>query len=108
MNKIIKYLKNSNSFNKIPQFDQNSLRLQFLMDVCFNNHPKVDSQAGQIIFLSDSRKNCCPFYWNSSKIKRIVRPTLATETIALSDGCDVTFCVKLAPRVEKTEVFRKC
>ena len=93
VNKIIKYLKNSDNFMKIPQFDKNSLRLQLFTDATFNNLPNGGSQAGQIIFLSDSRNNCCPVYWNSSKIKRVVRSRLAAETLALSDGCDVTFYV---------------
>ena len=31
--------------------------------------------------------------WNSSRIKRVVRSTLAAETIALMDGCDAAFLV---------------
>ena len=93
MNNIIKYLKNTDSFIKIPQFDQNYLRLQLFMDASFNNLPSGSSEAGQIIFLSDSRNNCCPVYWNLSKIKRVVRSTLAAETLALSDGCDESFYV---------------
>ena len=53
VNKIIKYLKNTNSFIKIPQFDKNCLRLQLFMDASLNNLPNGGSQAGQIIFLSD-------------------------------------------------------
>ena len=41
-------------------------------------------------FTAFSRNNCFPTYWNFSKTKRVVRPTLAAET---SDGCDVTFYV---------------
>ena len=62
MNKIIKYLKNADSFIRILQFDKNFLRLQLSTDASFNNLPNGSSQAGQIIFLSDSRNNCCPFY----------------------------------------------
>ena len=51
------------------------------------------SQAGQIIFLSDARNNCCPVYCNLSKIKRVVRSTLAAEALALPDRCDETFYV---------------
>ena len=95
VNEIIKYLKNTDSFIKIPQFDKNSLRLQLITVAGFNNLPSGGTQAGQIIFSSDSRNNCCPLYWNLSKIKRVVRSTLAAETLALLDGCDVTFYIKL-------------
>ena len=37
--KIIKYLKNTDSLIKVPQFDKNSLRLQLFMDTSFNNLP---------------------------------------------------------------------
>ena len=53
-NKIIKYLKNANSFVRIPQFDKNSLRLQIFMDASFNNLPNSGGQVRQVIFLSDS------------------------------------------------------
>ena len=35
-------------------------------------------------------------YWNSSKIKRVVRSTVAAETLSLSDGCngcDIAICI---------------
>ena len=32
-------------------------------------------------------------YWNSSKIKRVVRSTIAAEMLALSDGCDVAIYI---------------
>ena len=89
----MKYLKNIDSFIKIPQFDKNSLRLQIFTNASFNNLSNGGSQSGQIVFLSDSRNICCPLYCNSSKIERVVRSTLAAETLASSDGCDVTFYV---------------
>ena len=92
VNKVIKYLKNTDSFIKIAQFEKNSLRLQLFMDASFNSLPNGSSEAGQIIFLSDSRNSCCPVYWNLSKIKRVVRSTLAAETLT-SDGCNVSFYV---------------
>ena len=64
-----KYLKNADNLIKIPQLDKNSPRLQLFTDASFNNLPNGGSQAGQIIFLSDSWNNCSPVYWNLSKIK---------------------------------------
>ena len=78
---------------KIPQFDKNSLRLQLFIDACFNNLPNSGSQVGQIIFLNDSRNSCCPVYWNSSKIKQVVRSRMTAKTLALSDKCDVIFYI---------------
>ena len=34
-----------------------------------------------------------PLYWNSSKIKKVVRSTIAAETLLLVDGCDVAIYI---------------
>ena len=89
VNKIIRNVKNSKSIIKFPKLDLKTTKIQLFTDASFNNLPNGGSQAGQIIFLTDSYNNCCPIYWNSSKIKRVVRSTIAAETLSLSDGCDV-------------------
>mgnify|MGYP001796156622 CR=1 FL=1 len=89
VNKIVRKVKNTPSFIRFPSFNQDTLRLQLFTDASFNNLPNGGSQAGQIIFLTDSENNASPIYWNSSKIKRVARSTLAAETLSLSDGCDV-------------------
>lgn len=81
--------KNTNGFIKIPQFDKNSLKLKLFTDASFNNLSNGGSQTDQIILLNNSRNNCCPVYWNPSKIKRVVGSTLAAETLVLSDGGDI-------------------
>ena len=95
VNKVIKHLKSTTSFIKVPKFDKESLKLQLYTDASFNNLPNGGSQAGQILFLSDYKNNCFPLHWNSSKLKQVVRSTLAAETLSLSDGCDVTFYVNI-------------
>ena len=91
VNKIIKHLKSTKSFIKVPKFDKESLNLQLFTYTSFNNLPNGGSQAGQILFLIDCKNNHFPLHWHSSKLKRVVRFTLAAETLSLSDGCDVTF-----------------
>ena len=71
----------------------NNIKLQLFADASFNNLPKGGSQAGQIILLKDDKNNTCPLYWNSSKIKRVVRSTIAAETLPLSEGCDLAMCI---------------
>ena len=36
-------------------------------------------------FLTDDKSNICSLYWSSSKIKRVVRSTIAAETLCLSE-----------------------
>ena len=47
----------------------------------------------QIIFIKDSNNVVSPIIWNSNKIKRVARSTLAAESLALLDGCDSAFYV---------------
>ena len=95
VNKVIKHLKSTKRFIKVPKFDKESLKLQLFTKASFNNLTNGGSQAGQILFLSDCKNNCFPLHWNSSKLKREVWSTLAAETLSLSDGCDVTFYVDI-------------
>ena len=93
VNKIIRNLKNSNHVIKFPQLNLENLKLQLFTDACYNNLPNGGSQGGQIIFLTDDKNNTCAFYWNSSRIKRVVRSTISAETLSLSEGCDVAIYV---------------
>ena len=67
--------------------------MQLFTDASFNNLPNGESQPGQIFFLTDDKGNTCPLYWNSSKIKRVVRSTIAAETLPISEGCDVAMYI---------------
>ena len=51
----------------------------------------VSSAGGFIIFLADSKRNVCPLYWESRKIRRVVKSTLTAETLAASDAIDSEF-----------------
>ena len=93
VNKIIRKVKNSRCFIQFPKLDLNNMKLQLFTDASFNNLPNGSSQAGQIMFLTDSKNRTCPLYWNSSKLKRVVRSTIAAGTLSLSDGCDVAIYI---------------
>ena len=93
VNKIIKNAKNSKNAINFSQLNLSNIKLQLFTDASFNNLPNGGSQAGQIIFLTNDKSNTCPLYWNSSKIKRVARSTIATETLSLSEGCDVTMYI---------------
>ena len=62
----------------------NDLKLQLFTDASFSDLPDGGSQAGQILFLTDNKGHTWPLYWNSSKIKWVVRSTIAAETLSLS------------------------
>ena len=93
VSKIIENVENSRKAINFPQLNLNNIRLQIFTDASFNNLPNRGSQAGQIIFLTDDKSNTCPLYWNSSNIKRVVRSTIAVETLSLSEGCDAAMYI---------------
>ena len=59
-------------------------------DASFNNLGDGHSQGSYIIFLSDNH-HLYPIAWKSNKLKRVARSTLATETLAFTDGCDAAY-----------------
>ena len=92
VNKIIKNVKSTNYDIKFPQLSMDDLKLQLLTDTSFNNVPNGGSQAGKTLVKKSPnqwQKNLCPLYCNSSKFKRVVCSTIGTETLPLSEICDV-------------------
>ena len=45
------------------------------------------------MFLADQHNNCNLFSWQSKRLKRIVRSTLAAETLAMCEGVDAALYV---------------
>ena len=69
--------------------DLNNCKLVVYSDASHANLPNgVSSAGGFIIFLADNKGNVCPLYWESRKIRRVVKSTLAAETLAAADAID--------------------
>ena len=62
--------------------------LECFSDASFGNLPDCGSQGGMVIFIANKEGLRCPIYWQSKKIRRVARSTLAAETLALSDCVD--------------------
>ena len=60
-------------------------------DASFNNIEGGQSQGGHIVFLTDGSGNSSPISWSSNRIRRVVRSTLAAESLASVDGADAAF-----------------
>lgn len=47
------------------------------------------STGAHIVWVKDRYGNCCPIYWKSNKIKRVVRSTIAAEALKkdLNQAC---------------------
>ena len=93
VNKVIKFVKSTESYLRFPKLDLNSLSLKVFTDASWNNLPNGGSQGGQIVLLCDQMNLSSPICWNSSKLKRVARSTLAAESLSLPEGCDSAFFV---------------
>ncbi|CAB4022652.1 Hypothetical predicted protein [Paramuricea clavata] len=60
--------------------------------------PNGGSQGGYLVLLVGESGRFSPIWWNSKKIRRVVRSTLAAETLALAEGIDnsIFLCTLLA------------
>ena len=92
-NKASRELKNNDYSIIYPPLDINSFKIAVFCDASFNNLNDGGSQGGNIIFLYDKNKNSAPITWCSRKVKRVVRSTLAAETLAAVDALDSAFLV---------------
>lgn len=90
-NKTIKFLKTTKGYIKIPRIELSSLKLMVYADASFNNLGNGHSQGGHIVLIADSKGNCSAISWSSNRLRRVVRSTLAAETLSFADGADSAF-----------------
>ena len=90
-NKIINQAQNSQTSILFPRFKSlKDMYIQVYTDASNANLPDGSSQGGHIVFLTDGEVSC-PIAWHSKKIQRVVRSTLAAETLAAVDGCETAY-----------------
>ena len=90
-NKVIKLAQSSSVDIVFPKMKSlNDLYIKVFTDASFRNLPDGGSQGGHVVFLTDGVRSC-PVSWHSQKIKRIVKSTIAAETLALADGCETAY-----------------
>ena len=88
VDKIVRKVKNELSEIHFLCFDPRSLHIRRYSDASFNNLPNGCSQGGHIVFLCGSSDRGCPLTWSSTKMKRVVRSTLAAETLSLVESSE--------------------
>lgn len=94
LNKLIKKTKSEEVMIKFPRLKNlKECRIVVFADASFGNLEQSGSQGAHIIFLADKDQNATLLSWNSKKLKRIVRSTLAAETLALSDAVDTAHMI---------------
>ena len=85
--KIISKIKNNKITLKYKKL-VNDLKLFVYTDASLGNLKDVGSQGAYLVFLLDESDNCSLVTWQSKRLKRILRSSLADETIAMLDGID--------------------
>ena len=85
LNKVISRVKTDNVLLHIPRLPRlESCYLECFSDASFANLMDGGSQGGFVIFLRGGDVRC-PIYWQSKRIRRVVKSTLSAEALALLD-----------------------
>lgn len=88
-NKVIKNLKSENVSLKFQYLGPNdNVKLLMFSDSSLGNLPDGGTQGGHFIALVGENGIISPLTWTSKRTRRIVRSTLAAETLAMVDGID--------------------
>ncbi len=87
-NKTVKYMKNNPLCVKFPRVTLSEAKLLIFCDASFANLPDGSSQGGHVVFVADKSGWCCPLTWQSRKIKKVCKSTLAAESWALLEGLE--------------------
>ena len=92
-NKAVRDLKNNQYQLRYPKLELQSLKIVVHSDASYANLPNGSSQGGFVVFLADDLGRCAPITWGSKKIRRVVRSTLAAETLSAVDAMDSAYLV---------------
>jgi hypothetical protein len=87
-NKVVKRLKSEKVTLKFQNLGASQLQLVVFSDASLGNLPDGGTQGGHFIVLMGQDGLFSPLCWQSKRIRRVVRSTLAGETLALADGID--------------------
>ena len=91
LNKLVSRMKSDQLRMAFPKLKSvESCVLEAYADASFANLPDGSSQGGFVIFLKDQDNKRCPIFWQSRKIRRVVKSTLSAETLALLDCAEAS------------------
>ena len=94
-NKSVKKLKSEHISLQYPNMGSlKETRIVGYNDAAFANLKNSGSQGGFIIFLAGSNGNYAPIHWQSTRIKRVIKSTIAAETLELLEAAEHCFFVR--------------
>ena len=93
--KVIRCIKQTESNVTFPRLMEiEAWKLLLYTDASYANICDGTSSVGAyIVFLTDGQHSC-PLDWHAHKLKRVVRSTLAAETLSLQEGYDATYYLR--------------
>ena len=94
-NKCVRKLQSEDVMIKFKSLENiKACSITAYSDAALGNLPDGSSQGGFIIFLHGENCNVIPMSWRSRKIKRVVRSTLAAETMAFIEAAEQSFFIR--------------
>ena len=94
-NKAVKKLQSEDVFLNFKSLgDLKKVEITAYSDASHANLRDASSQGGYIIFLQSEDGSVSPISWRSRKIRRVVRSTLAAETMALIEAAEQGFFIR--------------
>ena len=108
-NKILSSAKNHEYEIRFSKLNQANLPLAVFDDTSFRNLLGRGSEGGFIVFLVDNVGNSNPIIWASKRIKRVVKSTLAAETLSLVEAAENAFLLakfieEILPQADKLHI----
>ena len=95
INKVVKLIQGDVLMLRFPRIaNLEECTIEVFSDASFGNLQGDGSQGAIIAFLKDERGERCPLYWHTRKLRRVVKSTLAAETMALLDGAETGFYLR--------------
>ena len=95
VNKVVCRLHNDHVSIKYENIgDLSRCKLVTFSDASYGNLADGGSQGGHIIFICNNSNKVIPLQWQSKRIRRIARSTMAAECLAMVDAVDAAFLIK--------------
>ena len=110
LNRLINRTKSSSLSILFPKLTSlENCFIEAFSDASYANVQNGKSQGGFIIFLVDDEDKRCPIYWQSRAIRRVVKSTLAAETLALVECAETAVYIGMIIQELTTNKLRiKC
>ena len=93
-NKLIRKVQNQDTTLNFPSnFDMKTCAVVTFTDASFANLPNAGSQGSFVSLLIDQNGIYCPVAWQSRKIRRVVKSTLAAECLAAVEAAEISIYI---------------